>query len=101
MVSTTLLFYICSFNMPTHGLVLGNPLNILGVIPTVALDYSLLWSFELFTWTGHIIKSDIRARLTGEFGVVDMAAAGRLTSPNGGPLEYNKISNCPIIHRFM
>jgi hypothetical protein len=90
------------FNMLTRGFFSGNPLNILGAIPTVAFDYSPLWNFELFTWTDYSIKNGIRTRLTGEFEVLSTAAAGYLTSPSGGPLEDNKIiNNCPIIHRFL
>lgn len=80
----------------------GNPLNILGAIPSVAFDYSPLWNFELFTWTDYSIKNGIRTRLTGEFEVLGMAAAGYITGPDGKPLSDNKIiNNCPIVHRFL
>lgn len=80
----------------------GNPLNILGAIPTVAYDYSPLWNFELFTWTNYSIEHGIRTRLTGEFEVLGMAAAGYVTDPNGDPLgDAGIINNCPIVHRFL
>ncbi|KAK5681348.1 hypothetical protein LTR17_027489 [Elasticomyces elasticus] len=61
----------------------GNPLNILGAIPTVAYDYSPLWNFELFTWTNYSTVNGIRTRLTAEFEVLGMAAAGYVTDPTG------------------
>ncbi|KAG4432202.1 hypothetical protein IFR05_012325 [Cadophora sp. M221] len=80
----------------------GNPLNILGAIPTIAFDYAPIWNFNLFTWTDFAIKNGIRTRLTGEFEVLGMAAAGYVTAPGGAPLEDNKIvTNCPIVHRFL
>ncbi|KAI1621946.1 hypothetical protein EDD37DRAFT_611444 [Exophiala viscosa] len=59
----------------------GNPLNILGAIPSVAYDYSPLWDFNLFAWTNYSIENGIRTRLTGEFEVLGMAAAGYVTNP--------------------
>jgi hypothetical protein len=80
----------------------GNPLNVLGAIPTVAYDYCPLWDFNLFTWTDYAIKNGIRTRLTGEFEVLGMAAAGYVTSPDGTPLKSaGFVNNCPIIHRFL
>lgn len=52
----------------------GNPLNILGAIPTVAFDYSPLWDFNIYQWTNYSIANGIRTRLTGEFEVLGMAA---------------------------
>ncbi|KAK3621122.1 hypothetical protein LTR56_022986 [Elasticomyces elasticus] len=80
----------------------GNPLNILGAIPTVAYDYSPLWNFELFTWTKYSIENGIRTRLTAEFEVLGMAAAGYVTDPNGDALSDAKIiNNCPIVYRYL
>jgi hypothetical protein len=80
----------------------GDPLNILGAIPNVALDYSPLWNFNLFTWTNYSIENNIRTRLTGEFEVLGMAAAGYVTNPDGTPLSnLDIITNCPIVHRFL
>ncbi|KAK3680936.1 hypothetical protein LTR37_021028 [Vermiconidia calcicola] len=69
----------------------GDPLNILGAIPTVALDYSPLWNFNLFSWTDYSIEAGIRTRMTGEFEVLGMAAAGYVTSPDGSQLETQNI----------
>ena len=80
----------------------GDPLNILGAIPTVAYDYSPLWNFNLYMWTNYSIAAGIRTRLTGEFEVLGMAAAGYVTNPDGTPLSDAKIfNNCPIVHRFL
>jgi hypothetical protein len=79
-----------------------DPLNILGAIPTVALDYSPLWNFNLFAWTDYSIKAGIRTRMTGEFDVLGMAAAGYITAPDGSPLGTQSIvTNCPIVHRYV
>lgn len=81
---------------------LGNPFNVLGAIPTVAFDYSPLWNFELYTWTNYSIQNGIRTRLTGEFEVLGMAAAGYVTNPDGMPLsDAGIVNNCPIVHRFL
>lgn len=64
----------------------GDPLNILGAIPTVALDYAPLWNFNLFAWSNYSIANGIRTRMTGEFEVLGMAAAGYVTAPDGSPL---------------
>lgn len=105
----------------------GNPLNILGAIPTVAygkcssqpacsltmpffciqtncvaIDYSPLWDFNLYAWTNYSIENGIRTRLTGEFEVLGMAAAGYVTNPDGTPLsDAGIVNNCPIVHRFL
>ncbi|KAF2670242.1 hypothetical protein BT63DRAFT_439316 [Microthyrium microscopicum] len=84
----------------SHILGDGDPLNILGAIPTVAYDYSPLWNFELFTWTNYSIANGIRTRMTGEFEVLGMAAAGYVTNPDGTPLsDAGIVNNCPIVHR--
>jgi hypothetical protein len=88
-VSTASLFDF-DLNKLTYEFFIGNPFNILGAIPTVAFDHSPLWNFELFTWTDYSIKNGIRTRLTGEFEVLGMAAAGYLTNPSGGPLETTR-----------
>jgi hypothetical protein len=86
----------------SHILQEGDPLNILGAIPTVALDYSPLWNFNLYKWTNYSIANGIRTRLTGEFEVLGMAAAGYITNADGSPLGDAKIfTNCPVVHRFL
>jgi hypothetical protein len=86
----------------SHILQEGDPLNILGAIPTVAYDYSPLWNFNLYMWTNYSIAAGIRTRLTGEFEVLGMAAAGYVTNPDETPLSDAKIfNNCPIVHRFL
>jgi hypothetical protein len=53
----------------SHILQEGDPLNILGAIPTVAYDYSPLWNFNLYVWTNYSVVAGIRTRLTGEFDI--------------------------------
>ncbi|KAL7904853.1 hypothetical protein GGI35DRAFT_484069 [Trichoderma velutinum] len=80
----------------------GNALNILGAIPTVAFDYAPLWNFNLYSWTNYSISSGIRTRLTGEFEVLGMAAAGYVTDPDGSPLsDAGFVTNCPPVYRFL
>ncbi|KAK3617477.1 hypothetical protein LTR56_025217 [Elasticomyces elasticus] len=72
------------------------------ILGEVAYDYSPLWNFELFTWTNYSIVNGIRTRLTAEFEVLGMAAAGYVTDPNGDPLSDAKIiNNCPIVYRYL
>ena len=69
---------------------------------TATTDYSPLWDFNLFTWTNYSIENGIRTRLTGEFEVLGMAAAGYVTNPDGTPLsDAGIVNNCPIVHRFL
>ncbi|KAK6388009.1 hypothetical protein LTR81_027238 [Elasticomyces elasticus] len=72
------------------------------ILGEVTYDYSPLWNFELFTWTNYSIVNGIRTRLTAEFEVLGMAAAGYVTDPNGDPLSDAKIiSNCPMVYRYL
>jgi len=88
--------------LQSHIIGEGDPLNILGAIPTVTFDYSPLWDFSLYSWTDFSIKNGIRTRLTGEFEVLGMAAAGYVTAPDGSPVGDSLIvNNCPIVYRFL
>ncbi|KAL7940383.1 hypothetical protein V8C42DRAFT_362759 [Trichoderma barbatum] len=80
----------------------GNALNILGAIPTVAFDYAPLRNFNLYSGTNYSISSGIRTRLTGEFEVLGMAAAGYVTDPDCSPLsDAGFVTNCPPVYRFL
>lgn len=80
----------------------GSALNIFGAIPTVAFDYSPLWNFNVWAWSNYSMENGIRKRLTGEFEVLGMAAAGYVTNPDGTPLsDSGLLNNCPIVHRFL
>jgi hypothetical protein len=43
------------------------PNNVLGGIPTVALDYSPAWDAQLYTWTDDAINKGFRGQLKDEF----------------------------------
>jgi hypothetical protein len=78
-----------------------SPLNVLGGIPTVGTDYSPLWDLNLGVWTTDAIEKGYRSRLLGEFEILDFAAKGFITGPNGG--KYGStgfVVNCPIVWRY-
>lgn len=75
---------------------------ILSAIPSVAYDYSPLWNFNLSAWANFSIENGICTRLTGEFEVLGMAAAGYVTNPDVTPLSgAGAVNNCPVVHRFL
>jgi hypothetical protein len=80
----------------------GSPLNVLGGIPHVALDYSPLWDFNLGVWTDAAIAKGYRSRLNEEFQILGMVQRGFLTGPGGKAFgSTGLIVNCPIVHRFL
>jgi len=79
-----------------------SPLNVLGGIPTVATDYSPLWDLNLGVWTQESIDKGYRSRLIEEFQILDFAAKGHITGPNGGKFgSTGLIVNCPIVWRWL
>jgi hypothetical protein len=79
-----------------------SPFNVLGGIPTLALDYSPLWDVNVGEWTAEAIESGFRSRLTDEFQILTFVQNGFLTGPNGtdhGSAGF--IVNCPIVFRFL
>ena len=80
----------------------GQPLNVLGGIPTIATDYSPLWDVNVGEWTQAAIDNDYRSRVREEFEILGMARAGHLTGPGGVPFgSSGLIVNCPIVFRFL
>jgi hypothetical protein len=80
----------------------GPPLNVLGGIPTVALDYSPLWDMNLGEWTQEAIDLGYRSRLIEEFQILGMVQRGFVTGPGGEPYgSVGIIINCPIVFRFL
>jgi hypothetical protein len=78
------------------------PFNVLGGIPTLALDYSPLWDVNLGEWTQQAITERIRARLIDEFQILSFVEFGFVTGPGGA--EYGSVGaivNCPIVFRFL
>jgi hypothetical protein len=78
------------------------PLQVIGGIPTVALDYSPLWDVNLGEWTQNAISKGYRSRIIDEFQYLEMVRQGHLTGPNGKRFGSTGIVvNCPIVFRFL
>jgi hypothetical protein len=78
------------------------PFNVLGGIPTIALDYSPLWDVNVGEWTEQAIENGFRSRLTDEFQILTFVQNGFITGPGGA--DYGSagfIVNCPIVFRFL
>jgi len=77
-------------------------LNVIGGVPTVALDYSPLWDLNLAEWTPEAIRRGYRARVIDEFQLLDLVRKGWITGPDGARFGSTGIVvNCPIVHRFL
>ena len=80
----------------------GDPLHVIGGIPTVSNDYSPAWDLNLGFWTEQAIARGYRARIIDEFQYLDLVAGGHITGENGAPFGSTGIVvNCPIIARFL
>src|ERR1700722_133002 len=76
------------------------PLNVLGGIPTINLDYSPLWRVFPTKWTAAAIERGYRSRLTDAIHIGDFQTKGFLTGLDGGPLRpVGFIVNCPVVYR--
>jgi hypothetical protein len=76
------------------------PLNVLGGIPTINLDYSPLWRLFPAKWTSAAIEHGYRSRLTDAIAIEDMASKGFITSIDDGALRaVGFIVNCPVVYR--
>jgi hypothetical protein len=77
------------------------PNNVLGGIPTIALDYSPAWDAQLYTWTEDAIYRGYRGQLREEFQILSFAQDGLITGPGGKPFGSSGFSiNCPIVQRL-
>ena len=77
------------------------PNNVLGGIPTIALDYSPAWDANLYEWTQAAINSGYRGQLREEFNILTFVYDGLLTGPGGAPFGSAGFSiNCPIVIRL-
>jgi hypothetical protein len=78
------------------------PNNVLGGIPTVALDYSPAWDAQLYTWTDDAVNKGFRGQLKDEFTILTLVQDGLLTGfPPGAPFTTSHFSiNCPIALRL-
>jgi hypothetical protein len=77
------------------------PNNVLGGIPTEALDYSPAWDAQLFEWTQDAINKGYRGQVREEFQILTFVQDGLITGPKGGPFGSSGFSiNCPIVQRL-
>lgn len=77
------------------------PNNVLGGIPTIALDYSPAWDAQFFAWTEEAINSGFRGQLREEFQILTFVQDGLITAPGGGVFGSSGFSiNCPIVQRL-
>ena len=76
------------------------PLNVLGGIPTINLDYSPMWRLFPAKWTSAAIQHGYRSRLTDAIHIEDMASKGFIKSIDDGDLRaVGFIVNCPVVYR--
>jgi hypothetical protein len=77
------------------------PNNVLGGIPTIALDYSPAWDAQLFEWTKDAIDNGFRGQVREEFQILTFVQDGLITGPGGIPFGSSGFSiNCPIAQRL-
>jgi hypothetical protein len=77
------------------------PNNVLGGIPTIALDYSPAWDAQLFEWTPNAINQGFRGQVREEFQILTFVQDGLITGPNGAPFGSSGFAiNCPIVLRL-
>ena len=77
------------------------PNNVLGGIPTIALDYSPNWDAQLFEWTQTAIDQGFRGQVREEFQILNFVRDGLLTGPGGKAFGSAGFSiNCPIVQRL-
>jgi hypothetical protein len=77
------------------------PNNVVGGIPTIALDYSPYWDAQLFEWTQDAIDQGFRGQLREEFQILTFVQDGLITGPGGKTFGSSGFSiNCPIVQRL-
>jgi hypothetical protein len=77
------------------------PNNVLGGIPTIALDYSPAWDAQLYQWTDSAISNGYRGQLREEFQVLTFVQDGLITGPGGATFGSSGFAiNCPIVQRL-
>src|SRR5580704_7183444 len=77
------------------------PNNVLGGIPTIALDYSPAWDAQLFEWTKDAIEEGFRGQVREEFQILTFVQDGLITGPGGKPFGSSGFAiNCPIAQRL-
>jgi hypothetical protein len=78
------------------------PLNVLGGIPTINLDYSPIWRLFPIKWTASAIEKGYRTKLTGAIDIENAGAKGLVESiaeGGGPPKAVGFLVNCPVVYR--
>jgi hypothetical protein len=76
------------------------PLNILGGIPTINLDYSPIWRLFPIVWTADAIEKGYRTKVTNAIDIENAGAKGIIESIAGGPPKaVGFLVNCPVVYR--
>jgi hypothetical protein len=76
------------------------PLNVLGGIPTINLDYSPMWRLFPTKWTAAAVERGYRTRLVDAIQIADFQSRGLLTGIDDKPLRpVGFIVNCPVVYR--
>jgi hypothetical protein len=79
----------------SHG-----PLNVLGGIPTINLDYSPMWRVFPVKWTDEAIRKGYRTKMTDAIAIEDAGERGIIESVAGGPPKpVGFVVNCPVVYR--
>src|SRR6266853_1740423 len=77
------------------------PNNVVGGIPTNALDYSPAWDAQLFAWTQDAINKGFRGQVREEFQILTFVQDGLITGPGGAKFGSSGFSiNCSIVQRL-
>jgi hypothetical protein len=80
----------------SHG-----PLNVLGGIPTINLDYSPMWRLFPVKWTEEAIRKGYRTKMTDAIAIEDAGERGIIESIAGGPPKaVGVVVNCPVVYRI-
>ena len=79
----------------------GGPLNVLGGIPTINLDYSPMWRIFPLVWTDEAIQKGYRYRITSALQAAEMNSRGLIKSLDGGEFRaVGFVVNCPVVYRI-
>ncbi len=81
----------------------GSPLNVLGGIPTINLDYSPIWRLFPVAWTAEAIEKGYRTKLTDAIHIENAGAKGiieTIAEGGGRPKAVGFLINCPVVYRI-
>lgn len=76
------------------------PLNVLGGIPTINLDYSPMWRVFPAVWSNDAIAKGYRTRITSALQAAELEERGLIHSLDGKDFRaVGFIVNCPVVYR--